>query len=136
MAIKYFISSYANRDQYPDGEIPAYSKFLDSVFIDNELCMKQRAENFSNTYSASPVTTRLKVYKTSSFEHHVKAIDIKIRKYIYENKQHIGVITADRKLIRRLRAVLEHANIQVNDLGGWALATTSAAVVFNIWFSK
>ena len=44
-------------------------------------------------------------------------------------------MTTDRKLVRRLRAVLEHANIAVNDAAGWALATTSAAVVIEWWLT-
>ena len=43
------------------------------------------------------------------------------------------MVTTDRKLVRRLRAILEHANVNVNDDAGWALATTSAAVVVEWW---
>ena len=132
-AIKDCIDPNTNKNHYSTKEISPYSKLLDSIYIDNGLSIKQRAENFSNAYPISPANTRLKVYKTNSFEQHVKALDIKIRNCLHADIDNIGVVTADRKLVRRLRAVLEHANVQVNDLGGWALATTSAAVVIELW---
>ena len=114
-------------------DISSYSAFLDSVFLNSDLSIKERAAMFSNDCPISPIETQLKIYKTSSLEQHVKAIDIKIRSHIHRGKNNIGVVTADRKLVRRLRAVLEHANVYVNDIGGWALATTSAAVVIEYW---
>lgn len=113
-------------------ESTPYSKILDEVFADNALNIKQRAESFANTCT-DPLSSHLSTYKSNSFEQHTKAIDIQIRIWINENKQNIGVVTTDRKLVRRLRAVLEHANIAVNDAAGWALATTSAAVVIEWW---
>ncbi len=113
-------------------ESTPYSKLLDEVFEDNSLNIKQRAETFANT-CADPLSEHLNIYKSNSFEQHTKAIDIQIRIWINEHKQNIGVVTTDRKLVRRLRAVLEHANIYVNDAAGWALATTSAAVVVEWW---
>ncbi len=131
--IKNYVDSHTSTNICTAEEIPSYCKYLNAVFIDNELSMKERAKNFSDIYPTSPISTHLKIYKTNSFEYHVKALDIKIRSWMYENKQDIGVIIVDRKLARRLRAVLEHANVRVNDLGGWALATTSAAVVIESW---
>ena len=109
-----------------------YSYLLDEVFIDNSLSIKQRAEAFSKTH-ADPLHERLSIYKSGNFEQHTHAIDLQIRIWINENKKNIGVVTTDRKLVRRLRAILEHANIAVNDAAGWALATTSAAVVIEWW---
>ena len=127
--------SHANiyGDQYSYDRISPYSKFLDSVFADNKLNIKQRADKFVEKYSNSPVNSKLFIYKCDSFEIHAKAIDIKIRKWIYDDKKNIAVVSTDRKLVRRLRAVLEHANIKVNDYGGWAFSTTSAAAVIECW---
>ena len=132
-AVKALVTPHANTDLCLIEETSLYSRFLDEVFIDNNVNIKQRAENFSNAHPISPATPHLKIYKGNSFEHHVKAIDIKIRSCLHENKENIGIVTADRKLARRLRAVLEHANVSVNDWGGWALETTSAAVVVESW---
>lgn len=109
-----------------------YSELLDEVFIDNTLSIKQRAEVFSKA-NIDPLHKRLSIYKSNLFEQHTHAIDLQIRIWINENKKNIGVVTTDRKLVRRLRAILEHAGITVNDAAGWALATTSAAVIIEWW---
>ncbi len=41
----------------------------------------------------------------------------------------IAVVTEDRKLLRRLRALLELSEVAVDDQAGWALSTTAAATV-------
>ncbi len=131
IAIKKLIDNRACEDLV--GNSTAYSKFLDAVFLDCNFNIKERAETFYKEHPTSPINKRLKIFKTDSLDFHVKALDIKIRNSIYQGSNNIGVITADRKLVRRLRAVLEHANILVNDLGGWALSTTSVASYFEQW---
>ena len=133
LAIKAFVDSNSGANSQRVEKISPNCKILDAVFSANGPSIKQRAENFADTYPDSPLNNHLKIYKSNSFEHHVKALDIKIRSCIHRHRQNIGVVTADRRLVRRLRAILEHANVQVNDLGGWALATTSAAVVIEFW---
>lgn len=112
---------------------PPYASFLDEAFVEDERDIKQRAEEFCDKHPTSPVEQHLKIYKSNSFEQHAKAIDVKIRSHLHRNKKNIGVVTTDRKLARRLRALLEHANVPINDPGGWALATTSSAVIVELW---
>ena len=133
LAIRDYAHSFKNNDMCSTDCICPYSKFMDAVFADNNLNLKQRSVNFAKENPTSPVSPHLLIYKCDSFETHVKAIDIKIRKWIFEGKNNVAVVSTDRKLVRRLRAVLEHANIKVNDLGGWALSTTSAAAVIECW---
>ena len=130
--LKKYINADTQINYHSKKSRTSYSTLFDSVFSDNELNIKQRAESFANNHT-DPLKGRLSIYKNNNFEQHTKAIDIQIRIWLNENKQNIGVVTTDRKLVRRLRAVLEHANISVNDAAGWALATTSAAVVVEWW---
>ncbi len=109
-----------------------YSSLLDEVYTDNTKSIKFRAETFANA-NPDPIKNHLSIYKSNSFEQHTKAIDLQVRIWISENIQNIGIVTTDRKLVRRLRAILEHANILVGDEAGWALSTTSAAVVVEWW---
>ncbi len=110
-----------------------FSIFLDKVFEDSSLSIYQRAKSFAENYSKSPFNSHLRTFKSNQFETHIKAIDIQVRIWAHENIQNIGIVTTDRKLVRRLRAVLDHANLMINDAAGWALATTSAAVVVEWW---
>lgn len=130
--LKKYISSDTELNYIQNETSNPYSALLDEVFIDNSLSIKQRAEDFAKT-SSDPLHERLRVYKSNHFEQHTHAIDLQIRIWINENKNNIGIVTTDRKLVRRLRAILEHAGITVNDAAGWALATTSAAVIIEWW---
>ena len=116
--------------------ISSYSVFFNQVFSDRNISIKERASAFSTENPSSQISTRLSIFKTASFEQHVKAIDVWIRNNIFKNNHNIGVVTSDRKLARRLRAILEHANLSVNDLGGWALSTTSTAVIIQFWLDN
>ena len=131
--IKDLITPETNVIPPSDEATPPYSAFLDAAFSDDERKVKQRAEEFRSAHPVSPAMQHLKIYKSSSFEHHAKAIDVTIRRYLYEDKKNIGIVTGDRKLVRRLRALLEHANVAINDLSGWELATTSTAVIIELW---
>ena len=42
-------------------------------------------------------------------------------------------MSEDRRLSRRVRALLERANVDIQDMAGWSLATTSAAAVLERW---
>jgi len=132
-----WLNKYCNDDTkaifLKDDDLNSYSSFLGEVYSDSALSVKQRAENFSNSNKNNPLEGRLHTFKTNHFEQHTKAIDIQIRIWMNESKNNIAVVTTDRKLVRRLRAMLEHANVAVNDAAGWALATTSAAVVVEWW---
>jgi len=130
--LKKYLDSNTKCDFNQNNRSSPYSTLLDEVFSNNSLSIKQRAEAFAKK-NLDPLSERLSIYKSNSFEQHTKAIDVQIRIWINENKQKIGIVTTDRKLARRLRAILEHANIAVNDPAGWALATTSAAVVVEWW---
>ncbi|MEM7401646.1 MAG: PD-(D/E)XK nuclease family protein [Pseudomonadota bacterium] len=110
-----------------------FSSFMNQVFDNNDTSIKYRAERFAENFPNQELNNFFSIYKSNRFEQHCKAIDIQIRLWINENIQNIGVVTTDRKLIRRLRALLEHANVAVNDPAGWALSTTSAAVVLQWW---
>ncbi|MFK7816208.1 MAG: PD-(D/E)XK nuclease family protein [Gammaproteobacteria bacterium] len=131
-----WLHKYINTDTqlnfYSNDNSAHSSALYDSVFSNDELNIKQRAEFFASKHT-DPLHGHISIYKDTSFEQHTKAIDIQIRIWLNENKHNIGVVTTDRKLVRRLRAVLEHANISVNDAAGWALATTSAAVAIEWW---
>lgn len=75
----------------------------------------------------------IEAFITGDDETEVAAIDIKIRQWILQGKTNIGVICEDRRVARRLRALLERSNIALQDHAGWSLATTSAASVIERW---
>jgi len=75
----------------------------------------------------------IKLYDAQSAEQETQAVDLKVRMSLLEGKRNIAVVTENRKLARRLRALLERADVAIQDTAGWALATTSAATVLERW---
>ncbi|HFD92012.1 MAG TPA: DNA helicase [Gammaproteobacteria bacterium] len=89
--------------------------------------LAQRARAFAARRPDSPAATRLSVCAARDAEEEARAVDTQIRRWFLEGKQRIAVISEDRRLARRLRALLERAGILLEDHAGWALSTTSAA---------
>ena len=92
----------------------------------------KRIEWLKNQFSANPFSNCLRLYTTHSVENHANAICLQTKQWLLEEKFPIGIVANDRLLTRRIRAVLEDAGISADDLGGWALSTTSAATVAEI----
>ncbi|MEE9494638.1 MAG: PD-(D/E)XK nuclease family protein, partial [Gammaproteobacteria bacterium] len=93
----------------------------------------QRSAQFVHAVPEDPFLNRLSLFEADNPEQEAKALDIQIRRWLLEGKQSIGVITEDRRLARRLRALLERGGVNLMDGGGWALSTTSAAAVIERW---
>lgn len=81
---------------------------------------KNNAENFN-------------IFDAKSPEQEARAIDLKIRLWLLEGKQKICIATEDRKLARRVRALLERSDIIIQDTAGWSLSTTSSATILERW---
>jgi ATP-dependent helicase/nuclease subunit B len=57
-----------------------------------------------------------------------------IIEWIQSGKSRIGIVAQDRVVARRMRALLERAQIFVTDETGWKLSTTRAAAALAAWF--
>jgi len=73
------------------------------------------------------------IYLAADEEEQVRAIDYYVRLNILSGKNNIAIISEDRKLSRRLRALLERSNVLLQDKAGWSLATTQAATIIERW---
>ena len=109
------------------------SRCLDAVFQTGRASLPERASTISNACAKSPLINRMAVFPANSAEQEAHAIDLQVRQWLLEGKQLIGIVTEDRRLARRVRALLERADISLLDSGGWALSTTSAAAVLERW---
>lgn len=103
--------------------------FIDAVFVPLPAStqLAERAAHFRQRHPASPVADRLYRFTADSAEDEARAIDIQIRRWLLAGRREIGVIIEDRRLARRVRALLERAGVNLTDRVGWALSTTSAA---------
>jgi ATP-dependent helicase/nuclease subunit B len=105
--------------------------FINAAFDTTSKPLKQRAEVFKQSNQATPLP--FSIFYSGDAESEAQAIDLQIRLWLLQGKQTIAIVSEDRRLSRRVRALLERANITIQDLAGWSLATTSAAAVLERW---
>jgi ATP-dependent helicase/nuclease subunit B len=111
----------------------AYSTALTLLFDETAGSLQARSQSMQQRYAESPLQERLDVLMAQSSEDEASAIDIQVRQWLLEGKQRIGIVTENRRLARRVRALLERAEITLHDEAGWALSTTSAAACLERW---
>ena len=102
------------------------------IIYDNTAHTHARAEKFSQTFQENIFTNWLSLYTCKSIDDHVTAVCLQVKQWLISDINNIGIISNDRSLIRRIRAVLEEQGIQATDLGGWTLSTTSAATSIEV----
>jgi len=95
--------------------------------------LKQRARQCAVDYKQDPVGRHIRIYEASNSEAEAHAVEVQVRRWLAQGLSHIGIVTENRRLARRLRALLERADIILQDAAGWALSTTSAATVIERW---
>lgn len=111
----------------------AYADFLDRVFSADTGHLHERTQQQAKAAPASPARGRLTLHEAADAESEARAIDLQVRRWITQDRRDIGIVTNDRKLARRVRALLERADVGLVDAGGWALSTTSAATALARW---
>jgi len=120
----------------------AYRLLLDQVFAgpgENAAAgteIAARARHLTAQYPASPARDRLRLSEVNDAEHEARAIDLQVRRWWLEGVRNIGIVTNDRKLGRRVRALLERGHVSVRDAAGWPLSTTSAATALVRWLES
>ncbi len=120
---------------------PPFSRFLDAAYAPREMAAMPKADALfavrarrgAEALPASPAAERLRIYRAASAEDEARAIDIQTRRWLLDGHARIGIVTEDRRLARRLRALLERAEVTVHDAAGWALSTTAAAAALERW---
>ncbi|VAW50499.1 hypothetical protein MNBD_GAMMA05-902 [hydrothermal vent metagenome] len=112
-----------------------YSAFINETFDYEKSAIKSRASQFKDQHpNATAEDIPFTTYLASSEEEQIRAIDYHVRLNVLNGNQ-VAIISEDRKLSRRLRALLERANIQLHDKAGWSLATTQAATIIERWLA-
>ncbi|MDX1489227.1 MAG: hypothetical protein R3268_13540, partial [Acidiferrobacterales bacterium] len=110
-----------------------YNQLLNNVYAIDGEDLPSRVRQQTIAEPASPARGRLAIHTAGGFEDEARAIDVQVRQWRLEGLRDIGIVTNDRKLARRVRALLERANIVLQDAAGWRLSTTSAATALMRW---
>ena len=132
-AIKKIIEDNAQHLKNEHSPRNAYEEVIDDIYSPNSINILNRAKEISTRYPESPLQERISILPADNTEQEALSIELQIRQWLHIGKKNIAVVTHDRLLARRLRALLERTNIVLRDYSGWALSTTSAAAVLERW---
>ncbi len=109
------------------------TKCLDTIFTTKNTALKTRAEELAADMPESVLQDHLQLFPAESNEQEAQAVALQTRQWLIEGKQRIAIVTEDRKLARRISALLDNAGLSVQDAAGWPLSTTMAAGVLERW---
>ena len=119
-----------------DSPLPPAGSILDLIFTAGGEPLQVRAEAARTAHPDVPLAGRLHAFAAGSAEQEARAIDLQVRQWLLAGRQPVAVVTEDRRLGRRVRALLERAGITLQDPGGWALSTTRAAAALERWLQS
>ncbi len=100
---------------------------------DEAVPLRERAGRFAEQHPVSPIADTLRLLHTDGDEQEARAVDLQVRRWLLAGQRSIGIITENRRLARRVRALLERAGVMLHDTSGWALSTTRAAATLEQW---
>jgi ATP-dependent helicase/nuclease subunit B len=82
-----------------------------------------------------PLGGKLRFFAAASLEQEARAAAMQVRRWLNEGKRDIAIVVQDREVARRMRALLERAEILVADEAGWTFATLSVSTVLDRWLT-
>ena len=109
-----------------------YSQFINLCYHHTEEAFIKRANELSKIPN-DEIKKRLKLLYCKGHEEQAHAVELQVRRWLLDGKRNIGIVTENRRLARRVRALLERADVPLQDLAGWALSTTRAGAVLERW---
>ena len=113
----------------------AYARLLDHVFEPDEHPLAERARRFADEHPHSPARGRLAVLSAEHFGDEAQGIVLQVIHWHNQGLRNIGLVIEDRRLARRLHALLLRHGIALKDSSGWALSTTAAAAALENWLA-
>ena len=116
-----------------DGPRSDLDQLIDALFDTGPDHLQQRAQDYAGRHPQDTGGQRLKTFRASDPEQEAQAVALQVRRWLLDDIRPIAIVTEDRRLARRVRAILESSNIELDDRGGWALSTTSAAATLERW---
>ena len=99
---------------------------------DRETAIATRADAVRS--SGGPVSMPLEVVAATSLEDEAITVARQVLQWRRAGVESIALVALDRLTARRVRALLERAQIAVRDETGWKLSTTSAAAAVMRWY--
>jgi len=86
-----------------------------------------------NRSPSEPAGRKISLFGAHSLEEEACAAEVQIRRWLLAGKKNIAIVAQDRLVARRVRALLERAEVQVRDESGWTLSTLAVSTVLMRW---
>ncbi len=113
-----------------------YRQFLNNVYGNiTDTSLLTRAKAFSEQHPKKNIQQQLSISEHISVEKEAEAVALQLAIWRDQGMQDLAIVTEDRRLARRIRALLERYGLSLNDYTGWALSTTSAAAALESWLN-
>ncbi len=132
-----FLDEYAERagvtvfDLRNEEEISPRARFIRTALsADETLDLRTKATQLHDT---PPLGDTLSFFAATSLEQESRAAAMQVRLWLAEGKRDIAIVAQDRVVARRMRALLERAEVLVADETGWTFATLSVSTVLMRW---
>lgn len=124
--------------QYPLAALPPgdpLNALFDNLYqaAANAGSLQERAQRYASEHPVSPLAGRLTIFHAEGDEQEARAVELQVRRWLLAGHRQIAIVTENRRLARRVRALLERADVTLLDVSGWALSTTSAAASLEQW---
>ena len=91
--------------------------------------------SFSPLGEGAGVRENLRFFAATSLEQEARAAAMQVRLWLQAGKRDIAIVAQDRVVARRMRALLERAQVLVADETGWTFATLSVSTVLDRWLA-
>lgn len=104
-----------------------------SAVNDDDMQLLQQAGQLRAQLPQSAWGTRLRLFPAHGLEQEARAAEVQVRRWLLAGKRNIAIVAQDRLAARRVRALLERAEVQVRDETGWTLSTMAVSTVLMRW---
>ena len=111
-------------------------RFLDQYAQRAEVTVFDLREMATMSLQSPPTLAgKLKFFAATSLEQEARAAAMQVRRWLDQGKRNIAIVAQDRVAARRVRALLERAEVLVADETGWTYATLSVSTVLERWLT-
>lgn len=97
--------------------------------------LRERARECARALPVSPFSGKVVLHGADGLEAEAMCAAARIRAWLAEGRQRIGIVALDRLAARRLRAILERDRILIRDETGWTFSTAVVSHVLDRFFA-
>lgn len=97
------------------------------------MSLREQAQRLREHFPNAALGKHLRLFAAHGLEQEARAAEVQVRRWLLAGKTSIAIVAQDRLAARRVRALLERAEVHVQDETGWTLSTMSVSTVLMRW---